>query len=255
MAEGAITKVTISDPDISGRIDALHVQKVKTSNDAVVKEWRLVNYQSTGDIDLKNGEFYLKVFPYYINIDPLPVWFTVKNNGTKSLITQCITTERRQGFKNIKRLRSGEEMDIAGCYRLEYRVVRFSVGNLGVQVVDGIGRKRRDKLVSMGIMKVSDLCGKEALDLSKVTGISVMRLAEYIRKAEIACEIKVSEEDYESIGEETIIELLNTPVGDLVKRTGRTKTEIEELMDTIGEITIVIDATYMRNLSLNTFFE
>lgn len=254
MAEGAITKVTISDPDISGRIDALLVQKVKTSNDAVVKTWRLVNYQSTGDIDLKNGEFYLKVFPYFINIDPLPVWFIVKNSGTKSLITQCITTERRQGFKNIKRLKSGEEMNIAGCYRLEYRVVRYSAGNLGVQVIDGIGRRRRNRLVSKGVMKVSDLCGKEALELSKATGISVMRLAEYIRKAEIACGIKVSEEDYGSISEETIIELLKTPVEDLVKKTKKTKTKIEELMDTIGDITIVIDAAYMRNLSLDTFF-
>lgn len=255
MKEGAIANVSITDPDISGRIDALLVQKVQTSNNKVVKNWRLMNYQATEDIDLEDGKFYLKIFPYFINIDPLPVWFRVDNNGSENLLIQCVITEKRPGFKNVKKLRSGESIDIAGCYKLEYRVVRFSLRNLGVQFVDGVGRVYRNRLLPLGIMKIGDLAGKEALELSKATKIPVIKLAEWIRKAEIACGLKVSQEEFESIGEELVIDLLNTPVDDLVEKTGRTKKQIEELMDTIGNLTIVIDADYAKKMPLENLFE
>ncbi len=255
MKKGTITNVSITDPDISGRIDALLVQKTRTSNNSVVQSWNLVNYQSTDDIDLKNGNFYLKIFPYYINIDPLPVWFKVGNNGTENLTVQCIITEGKHGFKNIKKLGSGESMDVAGCYRLEYRVVRFSLGNLGIQLIDGIGRTYRNKLVAAGIMRINDLCGKKALEVSKNTGIPVIRLAEWIRKAEIAISIHVSGEKYKRIAGEKISVLLRTPINDLMKKVGRTKKEIEGLMDVLGNLTVTIDDKYMKNMRLENLFD
>lgn len=255
MGEGIIVEAKIEDPDIRGRIDALRVLKVKSSNDRVVRTWRLVNYQSTGNINLEDGAYYLKIFPYFINIDPLPVWFKVFNHGTTPLFIQCITTERKPGFKNIKKLKGGEKMDIAGCYRLEYRVVAAWLGDLGVQLIDGVGRRYRNKLVPAGILRVEDLAGKEALALSKIMGISVMRLTEFIRKAEIACGIEVDGDVFEKIGDRKITRLLNTPVSVLARDAGVSTKKIEELMDVLGNVAIAMDNACVNKLVLEDLFE
>ncbi|MDI6655095.1 MAG: hypothetical protein QME59_04340, partial [Candidatus Hydrothermarchaeota archaeon] len=158
-------------------------------------------------------------------------------------------------FKNVSTLKSGKSINIAGCYRILYRCAVFSLEELSILFINRIGRVIRNKLTSVGILKIGDLAGKEALELSKATGINVIRMAEFIRKAEIACAVRVRGDEYESIGDERIVNLLNTPVSTLAKKTGRTKEEIEELMDRLGDLAVAIDAKYLKKLSLEDLFE
>lgn len=253
--EGAFVKATITDPDVAVRIDGVHIKKVCCADDKVVKEWRLEDYKSTEEVNLENGEFYLTILPYWRQVDPLPVWFQLENTGTTKLLVESVLTEGKPAFKNVSTLKSGQSISIAGCYKILYRCAVFSLGELSVLFINRIGKIIKDKLVSEGILKIGDLTGKEAVELSKATGINTIRLAEFVRKAEIACAIKVNGDDYESIGDERIVNLLNTPVSTLVRKTGRTKEEIEELMDKLGDLAVAIDAKYLRKLSLEDLFE
>lgn len=248
-------KVTITDPDIAVRIDGVHVRKIRSVDNREVERWDLEDYRSK-EIDLKNGKFYLSLLPYWRQIDPLPVWFRTDNEGTTNLLVKCILTEGKPGFKHVTTLKGGKGVNIAGCYKIEYRVLRHSLRNLSILFVDGIGRRYMDKIVkSTGIMDIGNLAGKDALNLSKTTGIRVTKLAELIRKAEIACAIRVNEDDYETISDKRIIELLNSSVDDLASRTNISKEKIEALMDTLGDLVVAIDDRYIRKLALVDLFE
>ncbi len=253
--EGAFVKVTIVDPDVAVRIDGIDMKKIRCADDRVVDKWWLEDYKSTGEVNLENGEFYLTIRPYWREVDPLPVWFQLENIGTTKLLVESVLTEGKPAFKNVSTLKSDKSISIAGCYKILYRCAVFSLEELSVLFINRIGKIIKDKLVSVGILKIGDLSGKETVELSKATGINVIRLAEFVRKAEIACAVKVSGDDYESIGNERIVDLLNTPVSTLVRKTGRTKEEIEELMDKLGDLAVAIDAKYLRKLSLEDLFE
>lgn len=248
-------KVTITDPDVAVRIDGIEVKKIRYIDDKPARVWRLEDYQSTEEVDLENGEFHLTILPYWRLVDPLPVWFQLENTGTSKLLVESVLTEGKPAFKNVSTLKSGRSMSIAGCYKILYRCAVFSLEELSILFVNGIGRTIRDKLASAGILKIGDLVEKEAVELSKVTGINIVRAAEFIRKAEIACAVRVSGDDYESVGDERIVTLLNTPVSALVRKTGRTKEEIDGLMDKLGDLALAIDAKYLKKLSLEDLFE
>ena len=154
----------------------------------------------------------------------------------------------------LENLFDDKDIDITTYPTLERKITCLSLGGLDAQFIDGVGKINKDKLIHAGVMKIADLVGKEALELSRATHISIMKLVEYIRKAEIACSIGVSGKKYEKIADEKIVDLLNTSVDDLVRKTRRTKKEIEELMNALGNLTVAIDARYMKNMSLKNLF-
>lgn len=89
-----VARIRIVDPDV---VDRVGVEKRKTKDDGVVgKIWRLGNYQSTDDIDLEDGKFYLRLWPYFEIVDPLPVWFQLENTGTTKLLVESVLTEGKQ---------------------------------------------------------------------------------------------------------------------------------------------------------------
>ncbi len=132
VSEGVFAKLTIVDPDVAVRIDGIDVKKVRCSDNKIVKTWRLENYQSTEEIDLEDGDYYLSVIPYWRGIDPLPVWYSVKNTGTVKLLIKCIQSKGGKANKNVTTLKSGSEMNIAGCYNYEYKIGDYSPLNLNI---------------------------------------------------------------------------------------------------------------------------
>lgn len=254
VSEGVFAKLTIVDPDVAVRIDGIDVKKVRCSDNKIVKKWRLENYQSTEEIDLEDGDYYFSVIPYWRLIDPLPVWYSVKNTGTVKLLIKCILSEGGKAFKNVRTLKSGSEINIAGCYRLEYKIGDFSLKNLSALYINGLGRRSMLKLVDADIMEIKDLAGKEAYQLSEKTGIRITKIAEYIGKAEIACSIAVSGE-FDIIGNVRVDHIIATKVSDIMKKTGKSKEEIEGMMDALGNLAIAIDGSYLRKLQLQDLFE
>jgi len=98
-----VAKIRIVDPDV---VDRVSVEKRRTKDDTAAGEvWKLGNYQSTDDIDLENGKFYLRLWPYFEIVDPLPVWFKIYNNGERKLIAKCVLSELQTGkamqFKDL----------------------------------------------------------------------------------------------------------------------------------------------------------
>ncbi|MBU4373298.1 MAG: hypothetical protein KKD69_05825 [Euryarchaeota archaeon] len=254
VSEGVFAKLTIIDPDVAVRIDGIDVKKVRCSDNKIVKPWRLENYQSTEEVDLEDGDYYLSVIPYWRQIDPLPVWYSVKNTGTVKLLIKCILSKGGKAFKNVTTLKSGSEMNIAGCYDLEYKIGDYSLRNLSVLYINGLGRQNMLKLVKAGIMEINDLAGKEAYQLSEKTGIRITKLAEYIRKAEIACSIAVSGE-FGIIGDGRVDHIIATKVSDILRKTGKSREEVEEMMDDLGNLAVAIDGNYLRKLQLEDLFE
>ncbi len=254
VSEGVFAKLTIIDPDVAVHIDWIDVRKRRCSDNLEVDKWPLENYQSTKDVDLEDGDYYLSVIPYWRQIDPLPVWYSVKNTGTVKLLIKCILSKGGKAFKNVTTLKSGSEMNIAGCYALEYKIGDYSLRNLSVLYINGLGRQNMLKLVNAGIMEIKDLAGKEAYQLSEKTGIRITKLAEYIRKAEIACSITIPE-GFEAIGENRVDNVIATKVSDIMKKTGRTREEVEEMMDALGNLAVAIDGNYLRKLQLEDLFE
>lgn len=113
-----LVEIRIVDPDV---IDAVNVQKIRTRNNAPVESWNLNCGRSTGEVDLKNGTFYLKIVPY---IDPLPVWFKVMNKGNSNLTPQCLLSADQTQFKDLMLLESRSSINIPGCLHLEYKIKR-----------------------------------------------------------------------------------------------------------------------------------
>jgi hypothetical protein len=242
VSEGVFARLTIVDPDVAVRIDGIDVKKVRCSDNKIVKTWRLEDYQSTEEVDLEDGDYYLSVIPYWRQIDPLPVWYSVKNTGTVKLLIKCILSEGGKAFKNVTTLKSGSEMNIAGCYRLEYKIGDYSLQNLSVLYINGLGRRNMLKLVNAGIMEIKDLVGKEAYKLSEETKIGITKMAEYIRKAEIACNIAISDE-FEIIGGKRVDHIIATKVSDIIRQTEKTREEVEEMMDVLGNLAVAIDGS------------
>lgn len=252
--QGAYARLTIIDPDVEVRIDGIDVRKMRCSDNKEVKNWRLENYQETEEIDLEDGDYYLSVVPYWRGIDPLPVWYSLKNTGTVKLLIKCILSKGGKAFKTVTTLKGDSEMNIAGCYQLEYRIGDLSLRNLSVLYIDGVGRRNMEKLTQSGIMEIKDLAGKEAYVLSKKTGIKVSRLVEFIRKAEIACSIVVSEK-FDAVGEDTVDKIIATKVSDIKEKTGTSIEEVENLINALGNLAVTIDHSYLKQLQLVDLFE
>lgn len=119
-----VAKIRIVDPDV---VDRVLVRKRNTKNDAVVEEWRLGNFDSTPDIDLEGGKFYLSLFPYFENVDPLPVWYKAYNNGDGKLIAKCVLSEGGKEFRNLGVIDKGKTLIIPACLNLEYRLLCMGV--------------------------------------------------------------------------------------------------------------------------------
>lgn len=238
------------DPD---PIDRVRVQKVRTSDEGSVQSWNLSPGQTTGDIDLEEGNYFVKLVPY---IDPLPVWFKLDNKGDTKLDVQCILSYGTQlGFKTVDALKPGKSLNIPGCQDLEYRVLCFSMQNQSIINIDGIRLKYYQKLAAIGIRQIKHLAEKDLPTIYEATKITVPKLAEFIRKAEILCATKVSPDDFETIGDERIIPLLLTPIEDLVRKTGKSKGKVEALIDQLENLTVALDAGVIRKLQLKDLFE
>jgi hypothetical protein len=131
----------------------------------------LGNFQSTEDIDLEKGEFYLKLTPY---IDPLPVWFKVFNNGDKKLIAKCVLSELQQEggkqFKDLGIIERNKTLYVPACLGLEYRVLRFWLGSLDVRKINTVTIEHWKKLVKKNIITIKGLADANRTTITSIFG-------------------------------------------------------------------------------------
>lgn len=184
-----IANIRIVDPDI---IDRVRVEKKNSSNNSTAAQWDLGNYQSTEDIDLENGKFYLKLVPY---IDPLPVWFKVYNNGNKKLIAKCVLSELQQGeakqFKDLGIIERNKTLYVPACLGLEYRILRFRLGSLDVRKIKAVTVQHWKELVKENIITIDGLlhASRRTIDIIFKTLADIV-----LESAKTLCEAVIPEE-------------------------------------------------------------
>ncbi len=184
-----IAKIRIVDPDV---IDRVRVEKKNSANNTTIQQWNLGNFQSTEDIDLESGKFYLKLTPY---IDPLPVWFKVYNNGNKKLIAKCVLSELQQEggkqFKDLGIIERNKTLYVPACLGLEYRVLRFWLGSLDVRKINAVTIEHWKELVKENIITVKGL-----VDANRTTinGIFVPDAGIVLKSAKTLCDASIPKE-------------------------------------------------------------
>lgn len=184
-----IAKIRIVDPDV---IDRVRVEKKDSANNATIQQWNLGNFQSTEDIDLEKGKFYLKLTPY---IDPLPVWFKVYNNGDKKLIAKCVLSELQQEggkqFKDLGIIERNKTLYVPACLGLEYRVLRFWLGSLDVRKINAVTIERWKELVKKNIITVKGLA-----DANRTTITTIFRADAdaALKSAKTLCDASIPKE-------------------------------------------------------------
>jgi hypothetical protein len=183
-----IAKIRIVDPDV---IDRVRVEKMN-SNNITLQQWNLGNFQSTEDIDLENGKFYLKLTPY---IDPLPVWFKVYNNGDKKLIAKCVLSELQQGggkqFKDLGIIERNKNLYVPACLGLEYRVLRFWLGSLDVRKINFVTIGHWKDLVKENIITIKSLVDANRTTITRIFGKDADVV---LKSAKTLCNASISKE-------------------------------------------------------------
>lgn len=248
-------QVTIVDPDIRRRIDGVHVHKKRTSSGQKVRTWSLENYESSEEIDLDNGTYYLEMVPYWRQVDPLPVWVQVKNTGGVPVSVECITSEGKHGYKRLTVLKGNRSLNVPGIYNLSYLVRISTLSDLHVSYIRGISRRRGKIFESAGFLRIKDLKDQDAARLKSLVGMSPWSLARIIRSAELACDIRLDPEKFERIGHWPVKRVYNTPVPTLMRATGQPQKVVRDMMDRLGELALAIDYRYVRKVTLNMVFD
>ncbi len=255
----AMVQATIVDPDIRVRIDGVHVRKRRTSNRKQVgKGWDLENYQSTREVSLGNGIYYLEMEPYWRQIDPLPVWVEVKNTGTIPLSVECVVTQGLKRYKRLTVIKADESFNVPGIYDILYRVEVSTLPDLHVNYLKGISKRSGRFFESAGFFRIRDLKDQDAAELSSMINIKYIKswkLAGFIRQAELACRIKLDADDFEKISHWSLKKVYDTPVPELAKESGQPEKNVNTMMDRLGELTLAIDYRYIRRITLGMVFK
>ncbi len=251
----AKVQVTIVDPDIRIRIDGVHVYKRRTSNGQQEGKWALEDYESTREIDLDNGTYYLEMIPYWRGVDPLPVWAEVKNMGDVSLSVECVVSEGKRGYKRLTVLKGGKSINVPGIYNLSYRVGVSTLPDLHISYLRSVSKRRGKLFENAGFVKIRDLKDQDAAKLSPLIAIRSWKLARTIREAELACSIKLDPEKFEKISHWRVSKIYDTPMSELMNTTEQPQKIVMEMMDRLGELALAIDYPYIRKITLDMVFD
>ncbi|MGB2728019.1 MAG: hypothetical protein WBD09_06035 [Halobacteriota archaeon] len=248
-----VAKIRIVDPDV---VDRVQVDKKNTKNDATVNRWDLGNYKSTEDVDLNDGKFYLRLWPYFENVDPLPVWFKIYNEGERKLIAKCVLSElQRPGAKQFKDLgivESGKTLVVPACLRLEYRVLHFWLGSLDVRNINGITIEHRKKLVSIGIVVINDMLNKNLQDqVSRILGVDTTTILERVM---LSCSISVSSDKFAKIGNEYMRAISKWSADKIAEEAGVTEDDVRKLLSQLNDLSQAIEGLLFEEMRLRDIF-
>lgn len=244
-----IVKIRIVDPDI---IDRVRVEKTKSANNAIIQTWKLGNFQSTEDIDLKNGKLYLKLTPY---IDPLPVWFKVFNNGDKKLIAKCVLSELQQGggkrFKDLGIIERNKTLYVPACLGLEYRVLRFWLGSLDVRKINVVTTEHWIELVKENIITVKDL-----VDANSTTITSIFRTDAdtALKSAKTLCDASIPKE-FTGIENRHLVAIVKWTAGRLAAKAEVSNEEAQKLLNLLKDINQVLVPYVFETLMVRDLME
>ncbi|MDI6655097.1 MAG: hypothetical protein QME59_04350 [Candidatus Hydrothermarchaeota archaeon] len=249
-----VARIRIVDPDI---VDRVSVEKRRTKNDAVVgKVWRLGNYQSTDDIDLEDGNFYLRLWPYFEIVDPLPVWFKIYNNGERKLIAKCVLSELQTGkamqFKDLGIIESGKNFPVPACLNLEYRVLHFWLGWLDATKINGVTVEHLKKLVENGIVIVNDLLNKDKhAQISQVFGNDT---ATILGRAKLLCSLSINPDKFVKIEDRYARAVMKWSAAKVAKESGATQEDAKKLLLRLKDLSQALVAPVFEILKLKDLF-
>ncbi|MEE8168478.1 MAG: hypothetical protein V3T58_06360 [Candidatus Hydrothermarchaeales archaeon] len=249
-----VVKIRIADPDV---VDRVSVERRRTKNDAVVgRVWRLGNYQSTDDIDLKDGKFYLRLWPYFEIVDPLPVWFKVYNNGKRKLIAKCVLSELQKGkemqFKDLGIIERGKNLPVPACLNLEYRLLCFWLGWLDATKINGVTVEHLKKLVENGIVIVKDLLNKDKYaQISRVFGDNTGIILD---RARLLCNISVEQDKFAEIGDRYVRAVLKWSAAKIAEESGATEGDAEKLLSQLDNLSQALIVQVFKTLRLRDIF-
>lgn len=225
-----IAKIRIVDPDV---IDRVRVEKKNSANNTTIQQWNLGNFQSTEDIDLESGKFYLKLTPY---IDPLPVWFKVYNNGNKKLIAKCVLSELQQEggkqFKDLGIIERNKTLYVPACLGLEYRVMRFRLGSLDVRKINAVTIEYWKELVKENIITVKGLA-----DANRTTITTIFRTDAdaALKSAKTLCDASIPKE-FEGVENRHLAAILKLSSNRLAAEAEVSNEEARNLLSLLEDI-------------------
>lgn len=249
-----VARIRIVDPDV---VDRVSVEKRKTKDDGVVgKVWQLGNYQSTDDMDLEDGKFYLRLWPYFEIVDPLPVWFKLYNNGERKLIAKCVLSELQIGkamqFKDLGIIESGKNLPVPACLNLEYRVLHFWLGWLDATKINGVTVEHLKKLVERGIVIVNDLLNREKYtQISQVFGNDT---AAILNRAKLLCNFSISPDKFAKIGDRYARAVMKWSAAEIVRESGATEEDAKKLLLQLKDLSQALVAPVFEILRLKDLF-
>ncbi len=250
-----VARVRIVDPDV---VDRVSVEKRRTKNDEVVgKVWRLGNYQSTDDIDLADGKFYLRLWPYFEIVDPLPVWFKIYNNGERKLIAKCVLSELQTGkamqFKDLGIVDSGKNLPVPACLKLEYRVLHFWLGWLDATKVNGVTIEHMKKLLERGAVIVNDLLNKDKYaQISQVFGNDA---AIILDRAKLLCNLSIDGDKFVKIRDRYARAVMKWSASEVARESGATEEDAKKLLLQLKDLSMALVAPIFEILKLKDIFE
>lgn len=249
-----VVKIRIVDPDV---VDRVSVEKRRTENDAAVgKVWRLGNYQSTDDVDLEDGKFYLRLWPYFEIVDPLPVWFKIFNNGERKLIAKCVLSELQTGkamqFKDLGIIEGGKNLPVPACLNLEYRVLHFWLGWLDATKINGVTVEHLKKLVKNGIVIVNDLLNRNKYaQISQIFGNDT---AAILDRAKLLCNFSISQNKFARIEDRYVRAVMKWSAAEVARESNVTEEDAKQLLLQLKSLSQALAAPVFKILKLKDLF-
>ncbi len=245
-----VAKIRIVDPDV---VDRVSVEKRRTKNDVVVgKVWTLGNYQSTDDIDLEDGNFYLRLWPYFEIVDPLPVWFKIYNNGERKLIAKCVLSELQTGkamqFKDLGIIDSGKNLPVPACLNLEYRVLHFWLGWLDATKIKGITVEHMKKLVERRVVIVNDLLNKDKY--AQISQVFENNTVTILERAKLLCGFSIDSYKFSNIEDKYARAVMKWSAAEIARESGATEEDAKKLLSQLKELYQALVAPVFEILKL-----
>jgi hypothetical protein len=128
-----------------------------------------------------------------------------------------------------------------------------SVEALPVSVIDGIGPKYARQLNDAEVMNVEELYMIYPITFCSQVELSVARLYEFQKKADVAINTKFPRDVYESVFDRTLIDIIETPDDTLMESAELSQDQILELKDGIATLFMALDNSAVKDMTLSQF--
>lgn len=197
--------------------NANQFQDVKVYNEAVPEIWHWIEFKIVDhlqDLIRPDGTIRLKIE-------------SVSHTGTSGRVREVYVRAVR-----------GE------CTRIEC---------LPVRVIDGIGPQIAQDLVTAGIDNVEELYMIDPIPQSAVTNLSVARLYEFQRKADLAINTDFDRNVYDAVFNQTLISIIELPDADLQAQGGLNQAQAADLKTGIATLFVALDNSAIQHLTLVSF--